>query len=100
MRGRLGALSVGEAGSRWAETIATLESHRDLSAQEAEVVKSVGLLNIVGPYGKLRASAEVLQLALGSQDVRKICDTLQKRSVLVFRKHSSLWKVHVAICAG
>jgi len=88
-------LSVGEAGSRWAEVMATLEAHRDLSALEVEVVKAVGLLNIVGPYGKLRASVEVLRLAPGGQDARKVCDSLQKRSVLVFRKHSSsymLWQ--------
>lgn len=88
-------LSVGEAGSRWAEVMATLEAHRDLSAAEAAVVKAVGLLNIVGPYGKLRGSVEVLRLALSSQDVRRVCDSLQKRSVLVFRKHSSsymLWQ--------
>jgi len=88
-------LGAGEAGSRWAEVMATLEAHRDLSAVEAEVVKTVGLLNIVGPYGKLRASIEVLRLALGGQDVRKVCDSLQSRSVLVFRKHSSsymLWQ--------
>jgi hypothetical protein len=88
-------LSVGEAGSRWAEVMATLDAHRDISSVEAEVVKTVGLLNIVGPYGKLRASIEVLRLALSGQDVRKACDSLQKRSVLVFRRHSSsymLWQ--------
>lgn len=88
-------LSMGEAGSRWAEVMATLEAHRDLSALEAEVVKAAGLLNIVGPYGKLRASVEVLRLVLGGQDARKVCESLQKRSVLVFRKHSSsymLWQ--------
>ena len=88
-------LSVGEGGPRWAEVMATLEAHRDLSAAEVGVVKTVGLLNIVGPYGKLRASFEVLRLSLGAQDVRKTCDSLQKRSVLVFRKHSSsymLWQ--------
>lgn len=88
-------LSVGEAGSRWAEVMAALEAHRDLSAAEAEAVKAVGLLNIVGPYGKLRASVEVLRLVLGVQDVRRVYDSLQKRSVLVFRKHSSsymLWQ--------
>jgi len=69
-----GGLSVGEAGPRWAEVIATLDAHQDLSPQESELVKVIGLLNIIGPYGKLRPSLELLRLALGTQETRRICE--------------------------
>ena len=88
-------LSIGEAGTRWAEITAALETHRDLSSQESEAVKTIGLLSAIGPYGELKPSLKLLQVVFGSTDTRKICESLQKRSVLVYRKHSSsfaLWQ--------
>lgn len=88
-------LSVGEAGTRWAEITAALETHQDLSSREAETVKAIGLLSAIGPYGELKPSLKLLQLIFGPTDARKTCESLQKRSVLVYRKHSSsfaLWQ--------
>jgi hypothetical protein len=87
-------LNIGESAVRWAEVTTTLESHRDLPAEQAEAVKSIGLLSAIGTYGELKPSLKVLQTALG-QRTRKICEALQKLSILVYRKHSSsyaLWQ--------
>ena len=51
------------------------------------------MLSSIGPYGELKPSLKLLQIVLG-RVARKVCDSLQKRSVLVYRKHSSsfaLW---------
>jgi hypothetical protein len=89
------ALNVGEAGTRWAEITTALEAHRDMSLQEIQVLKAIGLLSAIGPYGELKPSLKILQIVLGAEDARKLCESLQKRSVLVYRKHSSsfaLWQ--------
>ena len=88
-------LSVGEAGTRWAEVGAALEVRRDLSPHETDAVKAVGLLHVVGPYAGLKASVGLLQTVLGRHEAKRICDSLEKRSILVYRKHSAsfaLWQ--------
>lgn len=88
-------LSVGESGTRWTEVSTALEARRDLTPSETEAVKAIGLLHVVGPHGELKASRDLLQLVFGTQEAPKICDALQKRSVLVYRRHSScfaLWE--------
>lgn len=87
-------LNIGESGTRWAEVTAALETRRDLSAPEIEAVKAIGLLNVIGPGGDLKPSRELLQVILGTRDTRAICETLEKRSIIVYRKYNSsfaLW---------
>ena len=87
-------LNVGESGIRWAEVSTALETHRDLASEESAAVKAVGLLSAIGPYGELKPSAKVLQTVLG-RAARQVCETLVRRSVVVYRKHSSsfgLWQ--------
>lgn len=86
-------LILGDSGARWAEVAAALENQRDLSREEIRAVKAIGLLSAIGPYGELKPSPKLLQIV--SAEARKTCDLLQKRSVLVYRKHSSslaLWQ--------
>lgn len=86
-------LILGDSGSRWAEVAAALENQRDLSIEEIRAVKAIGLLCAIGPYGELKPSPKLLQIVL--REAKKTCDSLQKRSVLVYRKHSSalaLWQ--------
>ena len=87
-------LSIGEAGTRWAEVTTALEAHRDLSPEETQAVKTIGLLSSIGPYGELKPSLKLLETVLGHGIARRVCESLEKRSVLVYRKHSSsfaLW---------
>ncbi|MGA9790370.1 MAG: hypothetical protein WBQ43_06730 [Terriglobales bacterium] len=87
-------LNIGEAGTRWAEVTTALEAHRDLALEETQALKAIGLLSSIGPYGELKPSLKLLQIVLGHGVARKVCESLQKRSVLVYRKHSSsfaLW---------
>jgi hypothetical protein len=87
-------LNIGEAGTRWAEVTTALEAHRDLSLEETQALKAIGLLSAIGPYGELKPSLKLLQIVLGHGVARKVCESLQNRSVLVYRKHSAsfaLW---------
>jgi hypothetical protein len=90
-----GGLNIGEAGTRWAEVTTALEAHRDLSVEETNAVKAIGLISAIGPYGELKASPKLLQVVFGSAEARKVSELLQHKSVVVFRKHSSsfaLWQ--------
>src|SRR5439155_16812237 len=86
-------LILGDSGARWAEVVAALENHRDLSAYESRGVKAIGLLSAIGPYGELKPSPKLLQVVL--DDAKKTCDLLQKKSVMFYGKYSSsfaLWQ--------
>lgn len=90
-----GGSNLGEAGTRWAEVATALEAHNDLSLEERHALKSIGLLSAIGPYGELKPSLKLLQIVLGHGIAGKVCESLQKRSVVVYRKHSSsfaLWQ--------
>lgn len=87
-------LTIGDSAVRWAEVAAALEAHRDLSPEQAEAVKAVGLLSAVGPYGELKPSLKVLQSVLGP-GATKTCQTLESASLFVYRRHSgsyALWQ--------
>lgn len=88
-------LSVGEAGTRWTAVAAALEARRDLTPSETKAVKAIGLLHVIGPHGELKASRDLLPLVLGTREALTTCEALQRRSVLVYRRHSScfaLWE--------
>ena len=90
-----GGLAMGDSGTRWAEVTAALEAHRDLASDEIRALKAIGLLAALGPFGELKPSLSVLKIVLGAKEADRTCETLQKRSVLVYRKHSSsfgLWQ--------
>ena len=68
-------LNIGEAGTRWAEVTTALEAHRDLSLEETQAVKAIGLLSAIGPYGELKPSLKLLQIVLGHGEARKVVRT-------------------------
>jgi hypothetical protein len=85
---------------KWAEVETALNRLVDSPEIEVRVVKIVGLLRIIGEVGSLKPSREILQFALSdgkvmAEDVNSALERLQKRSVIVYRRHSnsfSLWE--------
>ena len=90
-------LSVGENATRWAEVQHALDRSVKASSIEIQIIKAVGLLTAIGASGNVKASGELIELALGGdpRDTRRAIQTLLGNSVLVNRKHSgafALWQ--------
>lgn len=86
-------------GKLWAEVQSTLERLHDASELEIRIAKVVGLLQALGPASGASASTAALYAALKGiateAQVQEAIQSLSRRSVLVFRRHSgsyALWE--------
>jgi len=80
---------------RWAEVVTALERLGDAPIQEIHLLKTIGLLNIVGAQGGLKASKEIIAL-IGEGDERafnRALKSLQDKSILTYRKYSGEYRV-------
>ena len=101
---RLYDYSVGILGSRlfsrngrgWSEIDEGLRRlPPDAKAIDAQVVKVVGLLSILGTHVGLRPSAEIVTSCVGSDEAVEALDRLKAASLLVYRRFSDsfqLWE--------
>ncbi|QQZ28836.1 hypothetical protein HMY34_08770 [Thiothrix subterranea] len=79
---------------RWAEVVTALERLGDDNADAVKILKTVGLLNLIGAQAGLKASKDILAVCLkDSADVDVALDTLQKRAVLQLRKYNNEYRV-------
>lgn len=90
-------LAVGENATKWAEIEGALARCTGGSIVEINLIKTIGLLHAIGSHGKLKASAELLEYALGvdHKNLHKGLQKLIKASIIVFRRHSdsfALWQ--------
>ncbi|HXE74007.1 MAG TPA: hypothetical protein VNN18_00005 [Candidatus Xenobia bacterium] len=90
-------LAIGESATKWAEIESALDRCASASPSEIRLIKIVGMLSAIGAYGDLKPSQEIIEFGFDTkkQEVRRACETLLQRSVLVHRKHSqslALWE--------
>lgn len=79
---------------RWAEVVTALERLGDASEEEIQLIKSIGLLNIIGAHGGLKASQAIVELCMpDKKKTRKALDALLEKSVLQYRKYSGEFRV-------
>ena len=80
---------------RWVEVITTLDRAADLNANEVSLLKSIGLLNIVGVKGNLKASEELLRICSGLDDrsFNRCIKKLKENSLISFRKFSGEFRI-------
>ena len=79
---------------RWAEVIAAIERLGDADTHELALLKTIGLHNITGSKGGLKASEFVLEACSPSRKIfRKSIKALQNKSVVSFRRFSSEYRV-------
>jgi len=79
---------------RWAEVVTAVERLGDALASEISLIKMIGLMNIVGIQGGLKASFEVLSLCYeNDKTTSTTLDTLGERSLITFRKFSGEYRV-------
>lgn len=83
---------------RWIEVSTAVDRMSDGSADHAALLKSIGVLNLIGAHGGFKASPEVMatlgqQLAGGNADVALLLADLQAWSLIVFRKFTGEFRV-------
>lgn len=83
-------LYAGAEGRRWAEIENALNRSADASALEVRLIKSVGLLQLLGELGKLKSSRKILRFALtdsttNEADVDHALDKLHRKSIFTER---------------
>lgn len=79
---------------RWAEVVTAIERLGDAPPRAVELLKTVGLLNIIGAQGGFKASKAILGLCVGSKETAvNVADMLIENSVLQFRKFSNEYRV-------
>jgi hypothetical protein len=77
---------------RWAEVVTAIERlGHDAPQAEIELLKTIGLLNIIGHHNGLKASCNLLDLT----NADKICalDSLTKKSIINFQRFSGEYRV-------
>lgn len=79
---------------RWAEVITALERLGDADDIESQVVKTIGLFNIIGSQAGFKASNELLNLCFpASVDVDQLLTNLQNKSIINYRQFSSEYRI-------
>jgi hypothetical protein len=79
---------------RWAEVVTAVERLGDADDKEHQLLKAIGLLNIIGTQGGLKASKAVVGLCLPRKaDTLPVLAQLQSKSILQYRKFSSEYRV-------
>ena len=79
---------------RWAEVVTALERLGDAPAEEIELVKTIGLLNIIGAHAGLKPSQSVIDLCFPHKEkVQQALTALTRKSIIHFRKYSSEYRV-------
>ena len=77
---------------RWAEVITALERLGDATDVDDAVLKTIGLLNIMGAKAGLKASSAILQLCIGDK-AGKALKQLSGKSVITYRKFNGEYRV-------
>jgi len=79
---------------RWAEVITATERLGDADHLEDQLLKTIGLFNIIGSQAGFKASGELLDLCFPkSVNVDQLLTNLQKKSIINYRKFSSEYRI-------
>jgi hypothetical protein len=79
---------------RWTEVITATERLGDVDEREVQLLKTIGLFNIIGRQAGFKASSEILNLCFPkSVNVEQLLKRLQSKSIINFRKYSSEYRV-------
>lgn len=93
------AMAAGIGGNRWREVHDRIREASSLTIEEVEVLKTVGLLNLMGNVVGLRASADLVAYALGSPDQspesswRERLVALEARGWLTYRSFADEYRL-------
>jgi len=79
---------------RWAEVVTAVERLGDAPDEEVQLVKTIGLLNIIGTHGGLKASKAIIELCITNKQLfNKTLTSLINKSIIHFRKFSNEYRI-------
>lgn len=78
---------------RWVEVVTALDRLGDADPTAIELLKTIGLLNIVGAKGGLKASRELLETCSAESSYTKAVKKLTNSSVITYRKFNGEYRV-------
>lgn len=91
------ASSIGDylTHRRWAEVVTALERFNTQNPVDIEILKSVGLLNIIGSKGGFKPSGALLETVLIDTEsgVTGSLGRLEEQSIVTYRKYSGEYRV-------
>lgn len=92
------ALYSGADGRKWAEIETAIHRVSDPTELEIRLLKTIGLLYLLGDLGNLKNSREILHFALtdeetSASDVDFALESLQKKSIVTFRRFNDTFVV-------
>jgi len=94
IRNQPAVLSDPSIHRRWAEVITALERLGDAPEKEIELVKTIGLLNIIGAHAGLKASQKIVELCFtDNAKFQRALNALTKKSIIQFRKYSNEYRI-------
>lgn len=79
---------------RWIEVVTALDRMGDANQDAVKLLKTIGLFNIVGAKGNLKASKDILSLCVDSKSkLNKALKTLTEKSVVTYRRFNNEYRV-------
>ena len=79
---------------RWAEVVTAIERLGDAEFATIQLLKTIGLLNIIGGQGGLKASSKLLEVCTLNKDIySKSIKSLKDNSIVQYRKFNSEYRV-------
>ena len=83
---------IGSGASRLMEIGTIIRDAHGLDDVESMVLKTIGVLNLIGRSGPLRASRSVVEYAVGP-GARLAIRSLKRRSIITYRRHADEYRV-------
>lgn len=79
---------------RWAEVITAIERLGDAEELAIQLLKTIGLFNIIGSQAGFKASRELLTLCFPDpENVKKLLAQLQEKSIINYRHFNSEYRI-------
>ena len=90
--GSMGARPAGGAASRLVEVGTIIRDIGGLSPAEQRVLKAIGVMNLIGRSGRLRASMGIIRCVAGTEAGRAV-RILESRSLITYRRHADEYRI-------
>ena len=78
---------------RWVEAVSAVERFHDLTEIEQALLKTIGIINLLGNRNNLKASNAILATIFGKATTQKAIKTLLAKSAIIYRKLNAEYRV-------
>ena len=78
---------------RWIEVLTAIERLGDAEELEIQLLKTIGLFNIIGSQAGFKASGELLALCFPDAAIEHLLNQLQQKSIINYRKFNSEYRI-------